>query len=158
MGSEKKQLDLVLKWREAEGGRTAGDGGIQGDGVRQPWGSAELASFQPPLLKGPLSWLTALAILFQETRQVDAGPGAGLRGTLHRVCVPAPLLRRARLGGADALWALLQLLSGRGHLFPCGCLFVFYPSVFLLKVSPRGAGTSSASSFLVSFIPVMLSS
>lgn len=53
-------------------------------------------------------------ILFQETRQIHAGPGAGLRSALHRVRVPAPLLLGARVGDPDALRALLQLLSGRG--------------------------------------------
>lgn len=42
-------------------------------------------------------------IVFQETCQIDAGPGAGLRGALHRVRVPASLLLGARVGDPDAL-------------------------------------------------------
>lgn len=119
MGGETKLPDCRIKVK--------GSGG-RGEKASTALGSKVMGKSQPllallsltffsselSLLKGTLSWLMRrLGVPSQETRQIHAGSGAGVRSTLHRVRVPAPLLCGARMGDPDALWALLQLLSGR---------------------------------------------
>ena len=91
------------------------------------------------LQKGTLYWLIKrLAVLFQETRQIHTGAGPGLWCALHRVRVSAPFLCGAGVGDSDALWALFQLLSGRG------CHLVMWFLYFALLSTPAPLTPSDA--------------
>lgn len=134
MGGENKLPNFRIKVK--------GSGG-RGEKASTALGSKETGKSQPllalleawsfvsselSLLKGTLSWLMRrLGVPSQETRQIHAGSGAGVRSTLHRVRVLAPLLCRARMGDPDALWALLQLLSGRVPSSNSILVFLLYP-------------------------------
>lgn len=57
-----------------------------------------------------------ICLLLQEAGQVNAGAGAGVWGSLHRVCWDATHREGGWMGGQDVLRAFLQLLPGNTPL------------------------------------------